>query len=307
MSRHLDWHDDGADWPHRYRSRFVEAADLRWHVQSWGDLDGPDPTLVLLHGSGASSHSWFALAPLLHEEGWSLLSMDLPGHAFTRVLEGTELRLVLTLHGMAGAVRGLLDVLGVAPAGFVGHSAGAAVALEVARDGGPARGGGVVPVAGLCPALMAGRGLPEGPVPELVGGAFRSRFVAHLTSGLVRHTRGLDSVLDGTGSSVPEESRQCYRILSANSDHVNATLSLFTRWDPQAVQDGLSGHDGPVLLVTGSEDAWIAPSEVAQAAERLPRSLLVELPGLGHLAHEEAAETVARHVLAFLENEALDD
>ena len=52
----------GARWPRLAESessRFVEAADLRWHVQQMG----AGPVLLLLHGTGASTHSWRALAP----------------------------------------------------------------------------------------------------------------------------------------------------------------------------------------------------------------------------------------------------
>ena len=43
--------DLGRDVP---PSRFVEAAGLRWHVQILGN----GPTLLLVHGTGASTHSW---------------------------------------------------------------------------------------------------------------------------------------------------------------------------------------------------------------------------------------------------------
>ena len=52
------------DWPNRAASRYVDAGGLRWHVQSLGDA-GPD--LLLLHGTGAATHSWAGLAPLLSE------------------------------------------------------------------------------------------------------------------------------------------------------------------------------------------------------------------------------------------------
>jgi magnesium chelatase accessory protein len=33
MGAKLSWRADGADWPNREASRFVEAAGYRWHVQ----------------------------------------------------------------------------------------------------------------------------------------------------------------------------------------------------------------------------------------------------------------------------------
>jgi magnesium chelatase accessory protein len=40
------------------------------------------PTVLLLHGTGASTHSWRALAPLLARR-CTVVALDLPGHGFT--------------------------------------------------------------------------------------------------------------------------------------------------------------------------------------------------------------------------------
>ena len=45
----LVWSRDGADWPNREASTFVEAAGFRWHVQRMGE----GPPLLLIHGTGA--------------------------------------------------------------------------------------------------------------------------------------------------------------------------------------------------------------------------------------------------------------
>ena len=61
MSTALAWQREGLDWPHRETSRFVEAGGLRWHVQQMGR----GPVALLIHGTGASTHSWRGLLPLL--------------------------------------------------------------------------------------------------------------------------------------------------------------------------------------------------------------------------------------------------
>ncbi|MBQ1767400.1 MAG: alpha/beta fold hydrolase, partial [Aquincola sp.] len=80
----LHWARDGADWPHRAHSRFVHAGGLHWHVQ----VAGQGPVLLLLHGTGASSHSMAGLLPLLAER-FTVVVPDLPGHAFTDALPGS--------------------------------------------------------------------------------------------------------------------------------------------------------------------------------------------------------------------------
>jgi len=78
MSDRLIWERDGRDWPNRSASRFVSAAGLRWHVQQFGT----GPVALLVHGTGASTHSWRGLAPIL-AESFSVVAPDLPGHGFT--------------------------------------------------------------------------------------------------------------------------------------------------------------------------------------------------------------------------------
>ena len=82
MGYYLDWAKDGADWPNRQYSRFVEAAGMRWHVQ----VMGQGPALLLLHGTGAATHSWRDVMPKLAGH-YTVVAIDLPGHAFTQRLD----------------------------------------------------------------------------------------------------------------------------------------------------------------------------------------------------------------------------
>ena len=118
----LDWRDWRDDWPLASCSRFVQAGGLRWHVQQ----QGRGPVMVLLHGTGASTHTWRDLMPVWTRE-FTVLSVDLPGHAFTGMADAA----LMTLPGMAQGLQALLQTLAIKPAVLVGHSAGAAVAAEM--------------------------------------------------------------------------------------------------------------------------------------------------------------------------------
>jgi magnesium chelatase accessory protein len=91
--------------------------------------------VLLLHGTGASAHSWRTLAPLLAARH-DVIAPDLPGHGFTRA----EGRRPLTLPAMAQALAALLRVLGVRPRWIIGHSAGAAIAAQMCLQGDAAHG-----------------------------------------------------------------------------------------------------------------------------------------------------------------------
>jgi len=112
------------DWPNRQHSQLISIGDLDWHVQ----LSGKGPVVLLLHGTGSSTHSWSDLIPLLEPHA-QILVPDLPGHAFTLGAKLEDLKLDI----IARSLQLLIDQLGIeAPSIVVGHSAGAPLALRFA-------------------------------------------------------------------------------------------------------------------------------------------------------------------------------
>ena len=99
MNARLMWEHDGRDWPNRSASRFIWASGLEWHAQVAGD----GPTLLLLHGTGASSHSWRDLFPALAQRFY-VVAPDLPGHGFTRASSSNK-------YGLEGMAKGVADLL----------------------------------------------------------------------------------------------------------------------------------------------------------------------------------------------------
>ncbi|OZA02771.1 MAG: magnesium chelatase, partial [Rhodobacterales bacterium 17-64-5] len=66
------------DWPYR-----ADAAQVRARPHDWCVIDhGSGPKLLLLHGAGASGHSFRHLIPAL--PGYRVIVPDLPGQGFTR-------------------------------------------------------------------------------------------------------------------------------------------------------------------------------------------------------------------------------
>lgn len=269
------WSIEGRDWPNAAASRFVEAGGVRWHVQ----VMGAGPVLLLLHGTGAATHSWRDLAPLLAER-FTVVAPDLPGHGFTGPMRRA------TPVGVARAVAALMTALVLEPMVIVGHSAGAAVALTMVEQG-LAAPSGVVSLGG---ALLPFPGLAGKLFPAMARGLFVNPFVPELFAMRARMAGQIPAFLGrATGSRIDATGLALYERLLRTSGHIGGALALMAHWDLDTLQRRLPTITVPVLLLHGERDATIPVATSRTVAARLAHAEMVVLPGLGHLAHEEAA------------------
>jgi magnesium chelatase accessory protein len=283
-----DWAVQGRGWPNRLHSRFVDAGRLRWHVQ----VMGAGPVLLLLHGTGAATHSWRALAPLLATD-FTVVAPDLPGHGFTqgRPLGG------LAMPAIARAMGELCQALDLSPRAIVGHSAGAAVAIRMALDGVAAPD----KIIGLSAALLPFPGLAARLFPTLARMLFVNPFAPHLFARMARTPGEIERFLPrSTGSRIDAEGIRCYRALFGTPGHCGGAITMMADWDLEALKRDLPRLKVPLLLVHGERDAAIPPANAGQAAAMVDGAAVLPLAGLGHLAHEERPDEVAALIRGFL-------
>jgi magnesium chelatase accessory protein len=283
----LDWHREGLIWPHREASAFVQIGGKRWHVQTMGS----GPPLLLLHGTGASVHSWRGLMPLL-AQSHTVIAPDLPRHAFTTGHDAYA----MSLPAMAGEIAALMKALKAEPAAIIGHSAGAAVALQLALDHGY-RG----PIVGLNAALRPFPGALAQIFPAVAKALFVNPLVPRIFTGSIDLVGGAERFLwRSTHSRIDRQGLACYRTLLKHPGHAGGALAMMANWDLPTLRTRMGEARNPVLLVHGSNDPAIPPDWARDAQSWLPDARLELLSGLGHLAHEEAPEAAQAQIAAFL-------
>lgn len=286
--RTLDWSRDRANWPHAAASRFVEAGGWRWHVQRFDPPPSPAHpaagTVLLLHGTGASGHSFRQLAPLLAAAHAQVLVPDLPGHAFTQSLGARD----VSLPAVAAAVAALLASLQARPTLIVGHSAGAAIGAQMCLAGlaAPER---LVSING---ALLPLQGPLQQWFSPLAKWLVANPLVPHLFAWQAAQPGVVDRLLASTGSRLDDDGVALYGRLVADARHAAGALRLMASWHLAPLAAALPQLETPLQLLAGENDGTVPPAQARQVQQRVGSARLVMLPGLGHLAHEEDPHAV---------------
>ena len=285
VSEHrLNWAAEGRDWPNRGASDFVRAAGLRWHVQR----QGAGPVCLLIHGTGAATHSWRALLPRLAAH-FDVVAPDLPGHGFTDLPRAER----LSLPGMASQLGELLRHMDCRPELAVGHSAGAAILIRMCLDQQlnlkllVSLNGALLPSGGSRAPLL-------GPITQRVVGA---DWLPRMMAWRAGRQAFIDGLLQQTGSRIEPRDQALYTRLARSPRHVAAALRMMAHWDTRPLARALPTLDTRLLLVAGDRDRMIPARRAAQVAAIVPDARVSRLDGLGHLAHEEQPDRVADLVL----------
>lgn len=287
----MDWDRHKDSWPRADTSRFVLCKPHKWHVQEAGS----GPLLLLLHGAGGGTQSFRHLIPLL-TPSYRVVAIDLPGQGFTRL--GAQAR--CGLDAMSEDVAALCTQEGWQPTALIGHSAGAAVAFDLAQ-----RLTAPAPlVIGINAALSHFKGVAGVLFPLMAKALAMMPGVAALFTASNSNPRSVQRLIDGTGSALPAEELRHYGALVSDRGHVNATLQMMAQWDLGPLLDALPERAIAGLLIAATNDRAVPADTSKEIARKMSNVDYAELADLGHLAHEEAPEAVAALILSYLAKNA---
>lgn len=262
---------------------FLQVAGLRLHVRDTGPRDAP--TVLMLHGLGASLHTWEDWAGAL--PGMRVIRFDLPGFGLT----GPDPTGDYSDSRSVAVILALLDQLGVQRTSLVGHSMGGRIAWRFAAVH-PERVERLVLVS---PDGFSSPGFEYGKTPQVpaVAGVMpyvlpRAMVRMNLVPGYANPAVVTDELLG-----------RYYDLLRAPG--VRAAILERTRQtvleEPTAI---LKRVPAPTLLLWGEQDAMIPFANSAEYLQAMPDVRLVGLPGVGHLPQEEAPQKSIEAVREFL-------
>ena len=289
--------------------RWVDVGDARLFVQEWGPPGGP--VLLLSHGTGAWSGTWFELPQALAAAGWRVVAVDLPPFGFS-ASNGRAGELDYTRPAQAFRLLNLMSTLGgPSEVTLVGHSFGAGPALEAAmRSSLPLhRLVLVAPALRLGPAGEAPACTPVPAWASLLLGRRDVRSV--LIAGTASYPAFTDELLGRfvhRQEAITPERVAAYqapmRRFSYSADigdwayaFAGAGCEPSTSLDPAKIT-AWAQKGPPVVLIWGTADT-ITPIVQARSLLRwMPEAKLMELPDVGHIPHIEDPTKLAAALLA---------
>ena len=279
----MRWPDDTKDWPLAQYSQRILHRPHRWHIQE----NGQGPLILLIHGAGGATQSFRHLLPVLAKQ-YRVIAVDLPGQGFTQL--GAQQR--CGLDHMSQDLLSLCRNQGWVPDIVVGHSAGVAIALRMWELGmRPSRG-----IVGINAALGNFKGVAGWLFPVMAKALAVTPFSASLFANTTTRN-SIHNLVRGTGSTLDQDGLELYYRLARDKGHVDATLSMMAQWSLDGLLSRLGQIDCPVHLIAALGDKAVPPVVSETAARRLPHATLTQVPGLGHLAHEEDAMQIAKLIM----------
>jgi pimeloyl-ACP methyl ester carboxylesterase len=282
-----------ARWAPAPPSDFIDVNGQLVHVRDEGPRADAAP-IVLLHGTGASLHTWEGWVGVLKKTR-RVVTFDLPGFGLTGPFTGRYVADDYRGDTYARFVLDVMDTLKIPRAVIGGNSLGGEVAWRAVTLA-PQRFERLILVDASGYAL-APQGVPLGfraaALPVV------NRIAEHLLPRAV--VAGSVHSVYGDPSRVTDALVDRYFELTLREGNRRAMSLRLNQLEAGAHVDRLKTLALPTLILWGGSDRLIPAATAQQFARDIRGAQVVVFDGLGHVPHEEDATRTVAAVVAFLE------
>jgi pimeloyl-ACP methyl ester carboxylesterase len=288
------------------QSAFAQVEDMRVHYRVEGDPEGQ--TLLLLHGTYSSLHTWEGWVEQLRDR-FHIVRLDMPGFGLTGPREHGD----HTVRCLVDAVVGVSDHLGLDDVVVVGNSLGGGVGWRLAARRPDLVSGAILIDAGggtllcriidsLTSPLVAQYALSRAAVRLVINDAYAS--ANSPSHSVVR--RYHDLLLRSGNRPAVREIARTYR--ENHRDHCGSRSLLPSLPSMHEPYSGIcdpyciSDIDAPVLFQWGAEDSWLPVRFGRELDERVDESDFIVYEDAGHVPMEERPVETAADARDFLDS-----
>jgi len=244
-------------------------------------FDRSRPVVIFIHGAGLDHTCWQLQNRWFAWHGWSALALDLPGHG------GSDGPPLGSIGEMADWIVRLMAAAGASKAALVGHSMGAAIALDVAARE-PAR------ITHLA-LLGTSTGMPVS--PALLSAAADNPPKAYdMMTGWCHSPAAAIGGNPAPGLWMTGASRA---LLGRCKPGVLARdLAACNAWT--GALDAARTVKCPTIFILGDRDVMTPAARGRELAAQIPGATATVLSGIGHIMMQEAPDAVLDALIAHL-------
>ncbi len=264
-------------------SKFLPLGGMDVHYR----IEGQGHPLVLIHGTGASLHTWDEWTELL-KDSLQIIRMDIPAFGLT----GPNKTGDYSIENYTAFLHNFLEEINIDTFYLAGNSLGGRIAWNYAH----AYPGQVKKLI-----LIDAAGVPNNRATAAVFKLARNPVTAFLLKNILPK------------SFIEKNMREVY------FDDAKITEALIDRYHSMALRTGnrqafidrannnyadqsskLPEINTPTLIIWGQHDEWINVEDAYYFDKNIPNSFLKIYDNAGHVPMEEIAEETARDVKIFL-------
>ncbi|MFK7771520.1 MAG: alpha/beta fold hydrolase [Saprospiraceae bacterium] len=265
-------------------SQFLEMDGMPVHYR----INGEGEPLVLIHGTGASLHTWEAWTEIL-EKDFKVISLDMPAFGLT----GPNPKRIYTLEFYAKFLDSFLEKIEVDKFSIAGNSLGGGIAWKYAA---------LFPDKVKSMILIDPMGYPrKGELPfalRLAANKYASQYLKTVTPKSLFY-KSMNEVYHNDELVTDELVNRYYDMYlregnrQAFVDRAMAKETIDT--------SEIATIKTPTLILWGENDIWISPDDAPKFNRDIQDSELIMYPNAGHVPMEELPKLTAHDARIFLE------
>lgn len=271
-------------------SSFVEIKGMPVHYR----INGSGHPLVLIHGTGASLHTWERWTELLAAD-FKVISLDMPAFGLTGPNPTGE----YSLEFYAQFLDDFLNEIGVDQPYIAGNSLGGGIAWRYAV---------MFPDKVKKLVLLDASGYPSDKAPPLAFQLAKSKFWSTILLNFTPKSlfeKSLKEVYYNDELVTPELIDRYYQfyLRTGNRQAFIDRVRSVRYSDPALIKTIRC----PTLIIWGETDEWVPVSNAYKFEKDIPGAELIVYEKVGHLPMEEIPEQTSRDLKTFLQKNDTDN
>lgn len=266
------------------QSQWVEIEGIPVHYKK----EGSGPAVILVHGTGASLHTWDDWTEVL-DDNYTVYRMDIPAFGLT----GPALDKDYTIGAYVDFINDFVQSQSLDTFSIGGNSLGGYIAWAYTvmhpED-----------VSKLI--LLDAAGYPhEGDSDALAFKVATNPFLKPLMKHITPKSFIKKNMLQvyGDESKVTDEVVTRYHDMALRSGNRQAFIDR-VHTHHKDISDRIKEIQCPTLIMWGSEDTWVDVENAERFHQDIPDSQLIMYEGVGHVPMEEAPMETVKDVVSFL-------